>query len=910
VVGQHLVRQHVVGEHLVRQYLVGEHLVREHLVGQHVVRRELGRPGRERPAVNAAEAARRDRRARVALAALIAVTATAGVLLFLLVVRHLEPYSASVRVPWWILAAGFAVAELCAVHAHVRGSAHSLSLSELPLIVGLLLARPQDVVVAQVIGAVIVLTVRRGHSPVKLAFNVSQFVLTSSLALVVIHTLAPGTTATGPQLWGATFAAVAAASALGAALVYGAIGLAEGAVPSAKPHTMIGAALIVALTNTSVGLAGASIVAEDVRSGWLLLPPAGILLLAYRAYLSERTKHQSLEFLYAVARSVSRAPNLEAGLLNLLGRCRETFRVRTAEVVLFATGGDIPLMTAVREGAQELMKPLEPSLATALRDCVHDDRAVLVERRHSTGELRRYLELRGIEQALVAPVPGERRLTGVMLIADRLGVTASFSRNDLRLFETLAEHAGMSFEFDRLEQAIGRMQELQARLEEQAFRDPLTALPNRALFVSRLEESLARDRGTVTVLFVDLDDFKAINDEGGHAAGDAVLVALAERMRACVRPDDLAARLGGDEFALLLEDVDDVHGEQVAARILEGLVDVVAEGRRISVGSSVGIASAAVGSASPDELMKQADVAMYRAKQAGKGHVRVWTPEMRDSGLAAAPRAADIRRALAAGEIEPHLQPITDLRSGRIVAVEALARWRHPRHGLLGPSDFVPAAEATGLVGMLDRAMLAQACRAAAAIGAPSVHVNVSGAGLRTRELVDAVERALDESGLAPERLVLELTESVLAAEQPLALEVLRELRSRGVRVALDDFGTGYSSLAALRELPVDVLKVPKPFVDGRGSVRHDRALLTMLIQLGRLFGLQVVAEGIERPDQVDLLRELGCELGQGYLLGRPMSVDALAERLRPACGTATVSGPGSRIAPPPAPVRAPVLLA
>jgi diguanylate cyclase (GGDEF)-like protein len=831
--------------------------------------------------VNALAAARRERVSRYALTVLIAGTGGLGAILFAVVVRDLEPYSTGADIPWWALALGFAVAELCVVHAHVRGSAHSLSLSELPLILGLLLADPGDVVIAQVAGAALVLVVRRGHSPMKLAFNVAQFTLTTSLATLVLHGLAPAPHAAGPTLWAATLAAVAVASLVGAILVFSAIVMAEGALPSARPVTMIGAALVVALTNASVGLACASVIAEDIRSGWLLLPPALILLLAYRAYVSERTKHQSLEFLYAVARSVSRAPDLESGLLHLLGRCRESFRVRTAEVILFATGGEIPLRTSRTEDGDEVMEPLDSSLAAALRDCVEGDRAVAVERKHLTGELRRYLELRGIDQALIAPVPGETRLTGVMILGDRVGVTASFSRSDLRLFETLAEHAGMSFEFDRLEQAIGRMQELQSRLEEQAYRDPLTELANRALFVSRLHESLERPSGSATVLYLDLDDFKRINDEGGHAAGDSVLRAVADQMRACVRPADLAARLGGDEFALLLEDVDDLHGEQVADRILDELVSVSVEGRRIPVGMSIGIASAQSGPVSPDELMRQADLAMYRAKQAGKGQVRVWTPEMRAAGLTSAPRAAEIRSALASGEIVAHYQPIVSLATGEVVALEALARWDHPRHGLLGPCDFVPMAEETGLVTTLDRSILMQACRAAAALPgvAPAVHVNVSGVGLATRELIEGVQAALGETGLAPERLVVELTESVLASEQAAAVEVLGALRAMGVRVALDDFGTGYSSLAALRELPVDILKVPKPFVEGRGRTQHDRALLTMMVQLGTLFELQVVAEGIERPDQFALLRELGCELGQGYLLGRPVPIEALAPR-------------------------------
>jgi diguanylate cyclase (GGDEF)-like protein len=839
--------------------------------------------------VEAATADRRERGVRVALGVLIAATIALAAVLFVTVVRDLEPYTSSVRLEWWMLAVGFAVTELFVVHAHVRGSAHSLSLSELPLILGLLLAHPQDVVIAQLAGTAAVLLLTRGHSPVKLLFNLGQFALTSTLAVVVLHALATDPGASGPALWGATFAAVGAASLVGAVLVFAAIGLAEGSLPSRQLAAMMGADLIVALTNTSVGLACAAVVGEDVRSGWLLLPPAAILLLAYRAYLSERTKHQSLEFLYEVARSVSRAPDFESALENLLSRCRQAFRVRTAEVVLFATGGEIPLRTSLAPDEESLMLPLEPSLAAALRDCVQDERAVLVERREATGELRRYLETCGIEQALIAPVQGETRLTGVMILGDREGVQTTFSRGDLRLFETLAEHAGMSFEFDRLEQAIGRMRELQTRLEQQAYRDPLTDLANRALFVARLQESLSRPSGTSTVLYLDLDDFKRINDEGGHAAGDAVLVSLAAHMRGSVRPDDLAARLGGDEFAVLLEDVDDLHGEEVAERILEGLISVPVEDRRLAVGSSVGIASAQAGAVDPDELMRRADGAMYRAKQAGKGQVRVWTPEMRAVGLSSL-RAAEIRAALDSGQIVAHYQPIVSLQTGAVTAVEALARWQHPRHGLLGPCDFVPMAEETGLVTRLDRVILEQACRAAAGLPgvAPAVHVNVSGAGLATRELLEAVSGALAETGLAPGRLVIELTESVLAADQPAAEDVLGSLRSMGVRVALDDFGTGYSSLAALRQLPVDMLKVPKPFVDGRGRSQHDRALLTMIVQLGTLFGLDVVAEGIERPDQFTLLRELGCQLGQGYLLGRPVPIEALAANASRAAASAS----------------------
>jgi diguanylate cyclase (GGDEF)-like protein len=474
-----------------------------------------------------------------------------------------------------------------------------------------------------------------------------------------------------------------------------------------------------------------------------------------------------------------------------------------------------------------------------------------------------------------------------MVLGDRVGATASFTSEDLRLFETLANHAGLSLEFDRLEQAITRMRELQERLEVQAFADSLTGLGNRAQFLRRLGESLRREAGGTTVLFLDLDDFKVINDEHGHAAGDAVLIAVADRIAAAVRPGDLAARLGGDEFAVLLEDVDDAHGEEVAQRLLAGLSSPVLEAERVWVHGSVGIASAVAGTVGPDELIRRADVAMYGAKESGKGQVRVWSPEMHPAQMTRAPRREEIAAALEAGELVAHFQPIVSIASGKVVAAEALARWEHPRHGLLGPATFVPAAEATGQVVAIDRVVLARACVAAAAWdgldGRPpagaAVHANLSGSGLRSFEIVAEVEAVLAAAGLDPSRLVLEITESVLIGDGdvPMAVRALDALRDLGVRIALDDFGTGHSSLQSLRELPVDIIKVAKPFVDGAARTPHDRALMRMMVDLAALFGIDVVAEGIEREDQLAALRDLGCGMGQGYLLGRPVEVAAAA---------------------------------
>jgi diguanylate cyclase (GGDEF)-like protein len=786
------------------------------------------------------------RLSRVTLGALIAATVVAAFVLWHQVVRDLEPFRT--EIPWWALAAGFAFAEVFVIHAHVRGSAHSLSLSEVPLVLGLLLADPHDLVIGAVLGPAIVLLVTR-QELVRLTFNLAQFGLTAAVASITLHALAAEGGGIGPAVWLPMFAAVVVCSLTASVLVFCAIGLSEGGIPSRRLAGMLGADLVVALTNASVALAGATVVAQDPRAAWLLLPPAAMLLLAYRAYESERAKHHSLEFMYGVTRSLSRGGGgeLEGELLDLLRRTCASFRVRTAELVLLSEVGG--LRTSRAPGGETVMEPVSAADVAALRAAVAADHAVV-----AGPELSGYLERRGIEQALIAPVRSETRLAGVMVLGDRVGATSAFADEDLRLFEALATHAGLSLELDRL--------------ERQAFSDPLTALANRTLFMRRLETSLARPEGMATVLFLDLDDFKAINDRCGHAGGDAVLVAAAGRIESSVRPSDVAARMGGDEFAVLLEDVDDHHGEQVAGRILDLLASpVVADGEHVWVRSSVGIATAAAGSIEAGELLHRADMAMYGAKDAGKSQLRVWFPEMEPAGEGAATGPDELTVALRDGELVAHFQPIVALASGEVVGAEALARWRHPRHGLLGAASFLRGVP-RDLACAVDREVLAQACWAAARDEVPAVHVNLAFLAAGT------VRDVLDVTRLDPRRLVLELSETALAAASADGVAALREL---GVRIAFDDFGAGRVALDVLRTLPLDAIKVARPFVDGAGRAGHERSVLSMVVQLGELFGLEVIAQGIERADQREALLELGCSVGQGYLLGRPLPLGAPA---------------------------------
>ena len=442
---------------------------------------------------------------------------------------------------------------------------------------------------------------------------------------------------------------------------------------------------------------------------------------------------------------------------------------------------------------------------------------------------------------------------------------------------------------------------LEDQLTHQAFHDPLTGLANRALFRDRVEHALRRRRrfaGSVAVLFLDLDDFKTVNDSRGHMVGDRLLVEVAERLGSCLRSGDTAARLGGDEFAVLLEDASDMaEAGTVAERIIEALREPLRlEDCGMSISASIGIALSGPKDG-PDELLRNADVAMYAAKTSGKAHYELFEPEMHEAILGRLAMKAELQGALERGEFSVYYQPTVTLQTGRVTGVEALVRWQHPTRGLIAPAEFIPLAEESGLIVPLGRWVLQEAVEQVRRWQQdhPSqppleVNVNLSPRQLQDPELVRDVARALETSGLEPSCLVLEITESVLMQDADVAVARLEEIKALGARLAVDDFGTGYSSLAYLRRFPVDILKIDKVFVDGVAEEADASALANAVIELGRALDLQVVAEGIELEGQLDRLRELGCELGQGYFWSRPLPPDAAASLL-PESDGATCDG-------------------
>jgi diguanylate cyclase (GGDEF)-like protein/PAS domain S-box-containing protein len=478
----------------------------------------------------------------------------------------------------------------------------------------------------------------------------------------------------------------------------------------------------------------------------------------------------------------------------------------------------------------------------------------------------------GLEVGVAVPVVADGNVVAVLELFNVSGGVDD--RHVAGLLTAIASQLGNVIERKRA----------QERLAHQALHDPLTELPNRALFLDRLALGLARLRrkpSSLAVLFADVDRFKLVNDSLGHDAGDRLLVVLARRLRDVLRPGDTLARFGGDEFAMLCEDVREGEVSGIAGRIMDALAEpfVVGPGE-VFVSMSVGVALSADTDARPTGLLRDADAAMYLAKDRGRARFEVFDEAMRDESTERLVMENALRRASERGELRALYQPIIRLSDGAMIAAEALVRWDHPERGLLEASKFVPLAEETGIIVSIGAWMLEEACRSATTWPGngqkPAVSVNLSARQLGQADLVDTVGAALAHSGLDPDRLWLEITESTLMDDADTAVAALRSLRALGVHLSVDDFGTGYSSLAYLRRFPVDSLKVDQSFVAGLTDDPEDSAIVEAVVSMAHSLRLSVVAEGVETDEQLARLRDLGCELAQGFYFAAPVPTSAL----------------------------------
>ena len=467
------------------------------------------------------------------------------------------------------------------------------------------------------------------------------------------------------------------------------------------------------------------------------------------------------------------------------------------------------------------------------------------------------------------------------LLSCAVGITAGFADETLPSLFALLFVALLAYMFS------GSLSSAYHETRYQALHDPLTGMPNRTLFLDRLQNALdrtSRDQGACAVLFTDLDDFKVVNDSLGHEAGDELLMEVSQRLQSCLRLGDTAARLGGDEFTLLLENISDVGDAiRVAERIAEALGSPFElRNQRIFVSTSTGIALATSGGSQPGNLLRDADVAMYEAKKKGNGGYKLFNASMHTRALRRLRLEDSLRRAIERQEFEVYYQPKVLLSTGEIVGMEALARWQHPKYGLIGPEEFIPLAEETGLILPIGQWVLRQACCQAKAwqdqlpSSPPLVtSVNLSVRQFRHPDLTAMLAETLEETGLDPRYLQLEITESVVVDDIEYAVALLHDLKSLNVELAIDDFGKGYSSLESLRRFPVDYLKIDRAFVKEIGARDQDAAIVKLVVELAHTVGMRAVGEGVETAEQMALLRELGCDLAQGYHFQEPQPSEA-----------------------------------
>ena len=527
----------------------------------------------------------------------------------------------------------------------------------------------------------------------------------------------------------------------------------------------------------------------------------------------------------------------------------------------------------------------------ATRAVLNDQRPVMIDVADARADAHEVAYLRSIGQASMAMIPliaAGRTIGLVEVTAARPG---AFNARSVEIASMLAAEAAMALENARLYDEI----------RHQALHDGLTGLANRVLFRDRVAHAVERNRrngGRAAVLFIDLDDFKNVNDTHGHARGDEVLAVAGQRVTDALRPSDTAARYGGDEFAVLVEDVEHVEDAlAVATRLAEALRQPMSIGQSVvRIAASIGVAIGEAGVEEADDLLRNADVAMYAAKASSRGGAALFRPDLRDGAVERAARSAGLRGIEERGELRLDYQPIVDIGTGRIDGAEALVRWQPPDGPVLMPGDWIDLAEETGDIVPIGRWVLREACRQARdwqiRLARPDlrISVNLSARQFLEHDIVGTVRTALEDTGLPPGSLILEITESGLMRHTTATIDRLGALRSLGVHLAIDDFGTGYSSLSYLERFPIDILKIDRSFVSSTPDTLSPIA--AAILDLGRTLGLQVVAEGIEEPDQARRLAELGCRLGQGYLYARPMGAAPFESLLAEGDGLARSAEP------------------
>jgi diguanylate cyclase (GGDEF)-like protein len=798
------------------------------------------------------------------------------------------PFLGFVTLPWWAMAIGFAATETWVVHLQVKRESQDVSVSELPLVLGIFFASPLQLLVGRLVGSAAVMVLHRRSSPLKTTWNLALLSLQTIVAVALFDLFSQGQDPSNPLVWLGAYAGPIAANCVGTAALALVVAIYEG---DFRPREVLRDMVTgdpAAPVVVTIGLVAVSSLSFSPRNAALLLLLGVGLLAAYRAYAALADRHLSLERLYRFSQAVTSSPEVDEIHRNVLAEAQALLHAERAEVSFVASdGGDV---AHVRLGAIGRLgrssEPPTPADQWLLSRVVGDGEPLLITRGTRDADERRWLDAQAAREAVAVPLRGGAGVLGVLIVTDRLGDVRSFDGDDVLLLETVAGHASVALQNG----------ELMDQLRHEALHDGLTGLPNRAALqrqmTAALEEVADGRSPGAAVMILDLDSFKEVNDTLGHQHGDQLLIEVGARLRSAVGPAGFVARLGGDEFAILLTGTDDEdRAVRVGRRLLRSLEQPVPlDGLEVEVGGSLGLAMAPAHATDPAGLLKRADMAMYDAKSSTAG-LRLYEPDHDPDNSRRLMLVSELRAALNQDRIEVHVQPQAQLSTGDTVSVEALVRWNHAELGFIPPDEFIPIAERSGLIGLLTTRVLDASLAAVADWRRQGVDlgvaVNLSARSLQDTDLLDEVSRLLRRHGVPASRLTLEVTESSVMADPTRAIALLHQLRALGVRLSVDDFGTGYSSLSYLKSLPVQEVKIDRSFVIGLSSQGEDVAIVRAIVDLGRHLGLEVVAEGVEDEATWDLLASMGCDLAQGWHHGRPMPVADLVPWLQVRAGGA-----------------------
>jgi diguanylate cyclase (GGDEF)-like protein len=778
-------------------------------------------------------------------------------------------------VSFWVLLVGAFLAESVDFTFQFGRHKHGITLAGLPMILGFVFLSPVQLVLARVIGSGLALVLVRKNPPFKAVFNGMLFAADAATGALVFRLIVGTDGLQSGTDFLALLVAITASVYFNVFCVATAIALFEGdRIPRPSVSVLLTEGLVAAGTGTLAVLTAVAVLREPWM-GLLVLLPIGAVYLALRFHAELSQRYGMLESVQQFTGIVGRSLALDDLVLGALRQARVAVSARCSGlVVLASTDGLEPGMYVDRGRGVERFD--EPLLAEDWRATLDDRQVAKVRLGRSDNRLKDALEAFGETEFLLASISGER-LEAVLLVGGRVGNGELFDGDDARLFETLANHAGVAFQNGQLLRRLGEL----------AVHDDLTGLPNRLQFQERAAALVSETLGqrSFCVLLMDLDRFKEVNDTLGHKVGDRLLVEAGRRLQESAGDQGMVARLGGDEFAVLLHDADEHRGRQVAERLQQAIHrPFVLDAVEADVGVSIGVAVAPQDGLDPEMLLQRADVAMYFAKWGQLGIARY--EERHDQN---SPRrlmmAAKLRTAIEDGALEVVYQPKMRIIDGRITGVEALARWSDDEFGDVEPEEFVELAERVGAMRDLTDWVLGAALRQMRIwkderdLELP-VAVNVSFRDLTDPKFPGRITSLLDEYDVLPERVILELTESSLVAEDQRPIDRLTELRNLGVKLALDDFGTGYSSLAHLRKLPIDELKIDRSFVFNLPVRERDRRLVRSIVDLAHNLDLLVVGEGVESPRAVNVLRQLGCDQIQGHIITRPLAADDLLDWL------------------------------